>query len=104
MSPEAEVVNNPLLATVKPVPVLTAPLIVSFVPIKLKPLVSVVVPDTKVRLEPANCWKPPAVTAASKLTSVAAETEIRPGATRLTLPPTTPAKRMLPVPDVRVRL
>ena len=104
MSPLADVVNSPLLATVKPEPVLTRPSIVSFVPVKLKPLASVIAPDTNVRLEPASCWKPPAVTAASKLRSVAAATEIRPGAVRLTSPPTTPAKRMLPVPDVKVRL
>ena len=100
----ADVVNKPLLATVKPEPALTAPSIVSFVPVKAKPLPSVIVPDTRVRLEPASCSNPRAVTAASKLTSVAEETEIRPGAVRLLLPPTTPAKRMLPVPAVKVRL
>ena len=104
MSPLAEVVNKPLLATVKPEPVRTAPSIVSFVPVKLKPFASAISPDTSVRLDPANCWKPPAVTASAKVTSVADETEIRPGAVRLLLPPTTPAKRTLPVPAVKVRL
>ena len=55
MSPVADVVNSPLLATVKPDPVLTAPLTVSFVPVKLKPLISAIAPDSDVRFEPANC-------------------------------------------------